>query len=213
MTPISVAIVDDHPLALTGLQNMLQDAGHIKVTGTYLTGAALMEGLKYEQPDVLLLDLLLKDINGEELAVMIRNTWPSVKILVITSLDANIHIRKMLKRGCKGYLLKNTDIDTLLLAIEEVHKGNEFIEPALKDQMVQNLLNFRKPEQKAPLLTRREKEIVELITEGLTSHEIAERLYLSLRTVEKYRFAVMQKLDVKNTATLVKTAIEMGLIK
>ncbi len=210
---ISVVIVDDHPLAITGLRNMLLDCEHIRIAGTYLTGAELLEGLKLQQPDVLLLDLQLRDTHGEELATIIRDTWPDVKILVITSLDAPIHIRKMLKRGCKGYLLKNTDIDTLIQAIEEVYKGNEYIEPALKEQMVQNLLHFRKPGQKAPILTRREQEIVLLITEGLTSHEIAERLYLSLRTVEKYRFALMQKLDVNNTASLVKTAIEMGLIQ
>lgn len=210
--PITVAIVDDHPLAITGLRNMLLDYDHIKVTHTYLDGSTLLEGLRQQQPDVLLMDIQLPDIPGEELAMMVHQTWPEVRILVITSQDATVQIKRMLRIGCKGYLLKNTDIDTLVGAIEEVYQGNEFIEPSLKERMLRNLIHFRKPEQKAPTLTRRELEILQLIIAEHTNQEIADKLFLSLRTVEKHRFSLLQKLDARNTAGLVKTAIEMGLI-
>jgi DNA-binding NarL/FixJ family response regulator len=210
--PISVAIVDDHPLATTGLRNMLSVSEDIQVTDTYHNGTALLEGLHQRQPDVLLLDIQLPDIRGEELAARISREWPGVKMLAITSLDAPIHIKIMMRNGCKGYLLKNTDVDTLIMAIEEVQQGREFIEPALKEQMVQNILQFRKTDRKPPVLTRREREILELIVAECTNQDIAGKLSLSLRTVEKHRFSLLQKLDVKNTAGLVKTAIEFGYI-
>lgn len=209
---IIVNIVDDHPLAITGLRNMLLACEHIKVTQCYATGTALLAGLQKAQPDVLLLDMLLPDINGEELAAIISKDYPSIKILVITSLDATIHIKTMLRNGCKGYLLKNTEVDTLIQAIEQVHEGMEYIEPSLKEQMLHNLLHYRKKNKKTPILTRREIEILKLITEEFTNQQIADKLSLSMRTIEKHRFSLLQKLDSKNTAGLVKTAIELGLI-
>lgn len=210
--PITVAIVDDHPLATTGLRNMLAVSDRIVVTSTYHNGTSALEGLQESQPEILLLDIQLPDIKGEELAAHISRAWPEVKILAITSLDAPIHIKIMMRNGCKGYLLKNTDVDTLIHAIEEVHQGREFLEPALKEQMVQNILQFRRNDRKTPVLTRREKEILELIVTENTNQEIAGKLCLSLRTVEKHRFSLLQKLDAKNTAGLVKTAIEFGYI-
>ncbi len=212
--PIKVAITDDHPLAINGLKNMLQDSGHIRVTDTYLGGQALLEGLQQQQPDILLLDIQLPDIPGDELVPIIRKNWPAVRILVVTSMDAPIQIRTMLKKGCKGYLLKSTDMKTLIQAIEDIYNGNEeFIEPSLREQMLQNFFRFRRSGQKVPSLTRREQDILQLITNGLTNQEIATQLYISLRTVEKHRFSLMQKLDAKNTAVLVKNAIALGLIR
>ncbi len=210
--PIRVAIVDDHPLATTGLRNMLAVSNGIEVTDSYHNGATALEGLKQTQPDVLLLDILLPDIKGEDLAARISNTWPAIKIIAITSLDAPIHIKVMMRNGCKGYLLKNTDVDTLVQAIVTVYQDEEFIEPALKERMVQNMLQFRRNDMKPPVLTRREIEILCLIVAENTNQEIAEKLHLSTRTIEKHRFSLLQKLDAKNTAGLVKTAIEFGYI-
>src|SRR4051812_42263260 len=131
--PIRVAITDDHPLAVTGLQNMLMSSNHITVRHTYANGNDLLNGLKTEQPDVLLLDILLPDIKGDELAKTIHNSYPKIKILAITSLDAPIHVKAMLRSGCKGYLLKNTDVQTLIHAIEQVNEGKEYIEASIKE--------------------------------------------------------------------------------
>jgi len=210
--PITVAIVDDHPLATTGLRNMLAVSGDIQVTDSYHNAAAALAGLEQRQPDVLLLDIQLPDMKGEDLADRISRAWPGIKIVVITSLDAPIHIKVMMRNGCKGYLLKNTDVDTLIQAIETVHEGREFIEPALKEQMVQHMLQFRRNDRRPPTLTRREIEILQLIVAEHTNHQIAEKLCLSMRTIEKHRFSLLQKLDAKNTAGLVKTAIEFGYI-
>ncbi len=210
--PIRVAIIDDHPLATTGLRNMLAGNNDILVTESYHNGQAAMEGLRQNQPDVLLLDILLPDIKGEELAAKIKNTWPDVRIIAITSLDAPIHIKLMMRNGCIGYLLKNTDVDTLIEAVKSVYHNEEYIEPKLKERMIQNIIQFRRNDMKPPVLTRREIEILQLIVAEHTNQEIAQKLHLSTRTVEKHRFSLLQKLDVKNTAGLVKTAIEFGYI-
>ena len=212
--PIKVAITDDHPLAIAGLQNMLSSSGNIEVTHTYNNGEQLLKGLESEQPDILLLDVILPDIKGPELAAIIHSRYPKIKILAITSLDAPVHVKAMLRNGCNGYLLKNTAVHTHINAIDEVNNGKEYIEPSIKEQMLQNMLHFRKQTNiKKPSLTRRETEILHLIIEEYTNQEIADKLFLSLRTIENHRFSLFQKLDVKNTVGLVKVAIQLGLIE
>ena len=211
---IKIVITDDHPLAIAGLQNMLASYSHIIVQHTYNNGADLLDGLESELPDVLLLDVILPDITGQELAAIIHKKYPKLNILAVTSLDAPIQVKAMLRNGCKGYLLKSTDVKTLVHAIEEVNNGKEYIEPSIKDQMLHNLLHFRKQKiNKKPTLTRRETEILHLIIEENTSQQIADKLFLSLRTIENHRFSLFQKLNVNNTVGLVKVAIQLGLIE
>jgi len=216
---INVTIVDDHPMVLSGLQNMLQPFKHIHVISTYADGPALLEGLKRKtpQPDVLLLDILMPGMQGPEIAQVIHKLYPAINILAITSLNAPVHIKSMMRNGCKGYLLKNTDQNVLVKALETVYQGAEFIEPVLKEQMLQNMLKYKEqksdlPRVTLPVLTRREKEVLQLIIQEYSNQEIAEKLYISLRTVENHRFNLQQKLAVKNTVGLVKIAIQMGLV-
>lgn len=206
-------ITDDHPLAIAGLQNMLANVSNMEVVATYSTGTALLEGLVLQQPDILLLDVLLPDKKGTELATYIGQAYPRVRIIALTSLDAPIHVRSMMREGCKGYVLKNTDKISLVHAIEQVYKGHEYIEPALKEKMLYNVMHYRKLHAgKSPNLTHREKEILKLIVAEHTSQQIADQLFLSLRTVETHRFNLQKKLAVNNTIGLVKAAIQMGLI-
>ncbi len=212
---IKVAITEDHQLTISGLHNILSFYPHIQVTGTYTTGAALLEGLVHTKPDVLLLDIMLPDQSGKELAAIISKKYPDIRILALTSLDAPSHVESMLRNGCLGYLLKNTDQHTLISAIEHLYRKEKFMDPYLKEQLLDNLLKLKKngpsidPE---PLLTKREKDVLKLIAEEYTSQEIADKLFISLRTADNHRFNLLQKLDVKNTAGLVKVAIRMGLI-
>ena len=211
---IRVAITDDHPLAINGLRNMLSNADNIVVLDCYETGQELLNGIKLRQPDILLLDIQLPDYKGNELAEMISKVYPWVKIIAISSLDAPIHVKMMMRSGCSGYVLKNTRVKALLHAIEQVHSGIDYIEQALKEQMMQHLLKYKKLNtSKTPTLTQREKEILKLIVEENTNQEIAEKLFLSLRTVENHRFSLLQKLDVKNAIGLVKVAIQSGLVE
>lgn len=210
---IQVAIVDDHPLALNGIKAMLGRYKQILVTDTYASGMALMEGLKKRQPDVLLLDVLLPDRSGKELAPVISELYPQIRMIALTSLDSPAVLKSMMQRGCLGYLLKDTNEETLVAAIENVYRGVEFIEPSLKEYMFQNMLRYRKTGQQVmPELTAREKEVLRLIAAEMTTQEIADKLFISFRTAENHRYSILQKLDVKNTAGLVKLAMQMGLL-
>jgi len=214
---IRIVIADDHPMVISGLKNMLFPFKHIVIKGVFNSGKELLEGLQEIKADILLLDILFPDAKGQELASIISQKYPQLSILAITSLDAPTHVKAMMRNGCMGYLLKNTDQATLIEAIESVYQGKEFIEPILKEQMLQNLLRYKEKTPTAsnenmPVLTRREKEILIMIVQELSNQEIAEKLFISLRTVENHRFNLQQKLNVKNTVGLVKIAIQMGLV-
>lgn len=201
-------------MTIHGVQAMLQPYENIHITATYTSGKMLLDGLTSDQPDVLLLDIMLPDSSGKELAEIISTQWPEIRIVALTSLDAPSHVKSMMRRGCTGYLLKDTDAATLAHAIEQVYEGKEFIEPSIKEQILQNVLKLKKNSTDAfPKLTQREKEILTLIVQEYTSQEIADKLFISLRTVETHRFSLLQKLDAKNMVALTKIAMQMGLVE
>lgn len=206
---IRVAVTDDQPIILSGLQKILAGIADISITACYMSGDALLKGLVTEQPDILLLDIQMPGKNGIELAGLIAERYPSVKIIALTNVDLIVQVKKMLKQGCMGYLLKDTSADTLVQAIRTVYGGEQFLYENLRKQLINNLFT---PKSAAPVITRREKEILQLITEEMTNQEIADKLFLSLRTVENHRNNLLQKLKVKNTAGLVKVAILEGLV-
>lgn len=208
---IRIAIADDHPMIIGGLQNMLAAYPHIVLEGTYSTGAELIKGLQQQQPDVLLLDIQLPDKTGDELATTILKKYPEQKILTLTNFNSMLYVHNMLRIGVKGYILKTTDPETLIKAIEEVYKGEEFIDQAVKSKLGQYATKIKKEANLRPTLTLREKEILKLTVNGDTIQEISEKLFIGLRTVEYYRSNLLLKLEVKNMAALIKKALEMGL--
>ena len=216
MENIYIAIADDHPMVISGLTTLLHPYKHIVVQNAYNTAAELLAGFQFYQPDVLLLDILLPDRSGKDLVPIIRNEYPKVRILALTSLDAPAMVTSMLRRGCTGYLLKGAGPATLAEAIETVHQGAPYIESGLKEQLLQNVIGFRQQTNghaELPGLTQREKEVLELIAAEFTTKEIAEKLFISHRTAENHRCSLIQKLDVKNTVGLIKVAIQLGLVK
>lgn len=213
---INVSIVDDHPMVISGLTNMLQSFKHIHVISHFFNGKDLLDGLPQYLPDVILMDIMMPGIQGPDLVKQVKALYPQIKVLAVTSLDTPGQIRNMMQCGCSGYLLKNTDQNILLDAIEQTFAGAEYIEPALKEQLVQSVLRFKEKNETSNyaqkiVLTRREKEILQLIIQENSNQEIADKLFVSLRTVENHRFNLQQKLQVKNMIGLVKVAIQMGL--
>lgn len=209
---IKVAITDDHPMVLTGLEQMLNEHPDISIEGLYKSGAALLQGLKDRLPDVLLLDLQLPDIKGDELAATVIKTYPSVKILVLTSIDVLYRVKQMMKVGCAGYSLKNVSQASLIQAIKTVNKGEEYLDPVIKEELIREMMQFKKPRASSiPDITRREREILDLLSDGCSSKDIAEQLFISVRTVENHRKSLLHKFDVKNTPSLLKRAMELGL--
>jgi DNA-binding NarL/FixJ family response regulator len=210
---INLAIVDDHPLVSKGIKDMLSPYPFIQVTDTYLNGASLLTGIMTKQPDVLLLDVQLSDMRGEEITLILRKQFAELKILALTNFNNTLYASNMLKNGALGYLLKNTDEETLVNAIETVYKGEVYLSPEMKIRVEDfRKKQFRTTSAKASL-TIRETEILSLLAKGYSNQQIADELFLSKRTVENYRLNLTMKLDAKNTAGLVKYAIELGLDK
>jgi DNA-binding NarL/FixJ family response regulator len=210
---IRIAITDDHPMVVKGLRQILEGYDQFEVIASYTSGKALLAGLQRVVPDVLLLDMQLPDITGEELTRNILSRYPALKILILTSHDNVFFIRSLLSCGAMGYVLKTVDEEELVAAIETVHQGVQFLSPEVKDVLVRDTLKLKHAFAGPAELTQREKDIIQLIAEEYTSPEIAEKLFLSPRTVDNYRFGLMQKLEVKNMVGLIKKAIQMGLIK
>jgi DNA-binding NarL/FixJ family response regulator len=208
---IKVSIADDHPIVTNGLVKILDDFNNIEVLAKYASGKTLLEGIKQQQPDILLLDMQLPDAEGPDLAKKILKDFPAIKILVLTSNDIIAQVKKMLQLGCYGYLLKDSEDTVIVEAIETVFEGGQFLSPQLQQRLVDDMFK-NKADRKQTTLTRREKEILQLITAELTNQEIADKLFISLHTVENHRSSLLQKLQVKNTAGLVRKAIEYGLI-
>lgn len=208
---IKVSIADDHPVVANGIKNILNDFKHLEVLAVYPNGNALLQGIKALQPDVLLLDMNLPDTEGAELARTITKLYSTVKILVFSSSDITIQVKKMLQAGAAGYLLKESDDVTIVKAIETVYNGGQFLSPAIQQAMVDDMFkNKNRPKQ--AVLTRREKEVLQLIVAEHTNQEIADKLFISPHTVDNHRINLLQKLNVKNTAGLVKVALQNGLV-
>lgn len=205
---ISLAITDDQVIILNGLQKILADVPNIEITGIYNNGEELLDGLAKQQPDVLLLDIQMPGKSGIELSAIITKTYRNIKIIALTNIDVIAQIKKILQQGVMGYLLKDASPEKIVQAIETVHAGDQFIQEELKQQLLSSLSASNAKQ----IVTRREKEILQLIVDEFTNQEIADKLYLSLRTVENHRNNLLQKLDVKNTAGLVKVAIQEGLV-
>jgi len=211
MNPIRVAIVDDHPLIRKGLYNMFQYLDNIQLTAAYADGCSLLEGLKEQQPDILLLDIHLPDHSGETLARLISRDYPAIGIIALTNLDNVYYIRSMFKAGARGYVLKTAPEEVLAEAIQKVYDGERFMEGGLRELVLQASLTDGVQRNPQLLLTKREQEVLQLIASNLTSKEIAENLFLSKRTIDHHRNNLLLKLNVKNTAALIAKAIKLGL--
>lgn len=209
---ISIAIADDHPMVINGLKNMLQQYTHIRVIDTFPNGIQLLKGLKVRLPDILLLDIQMPDHLGVDLVPTLLKKYPDLGILALTNIDSVLYVYNMLKSGAFGYLLKTTSQEVLIRAIETVHRREVFLEDAMKERLDVFVAKMRRESSLKPALSMREKDILKLIVNGDTTKEIAEKLYLGFRTVESYRINILLKLDAKNTASLVRKVVELGIL-
>jgi len=164
-------------------------------------------------PDVLLLDIQLPDKPGDELTHLVLKKFPLIKIIALTNFNSVLHVNSMIANGAKGYLLKTTEEATLIKAIETIFQGGSFIEESLRDELRDFETGVKRMATLKTTLTPREKEILQLIADGLTGQEIASKLFISFKTVEYYRYNILLKLDCTNTALLIKKAMTMGLVK
>lgn len=209
---IKIAIADDHPLVINGLKLILANNRQMELAGCYNNGRELLAGLKNDRPDVLILDIHMPGQTGDELAGLIAELYPDVKMLALTNEDSVYHIKNMLRKGVQGYILKTTSEDILLEAILKVHNGEQYLENVLKQKVIQDTLQAKKQNSAAPVLSDREKEVLRYIALDMTSQQIADKIFVSKRTIDYYRLSMLTKLGVKNVGALVKKGIQLGLI-
>jgi len=212
MKKIEVAIIDDHEVVIDGLVAMLSSSDLLQITYTTQSGRELLGYLETTAPDVLLMDIQMPEISGIELCRQVLQQQPKVNIIAFSSFDDSSYVKNVMRKGAKGYLLKNSDKQTIIRAIERVAGGEEFLDDKIKNILLQETITGQRRSIYEIPLTKREKELVTLIAEGHSSQEIADKLYISLRTVETHRLNINQKMGVKNTAGLLKEAIKRGLI-
>jgi DNA-binding NarL/FixJ family response regulator len=208
MDKIKVFIVDDHYMVIEGIQSLLERDPDIEIIGHASTAVSCLSFLDRQEPDVILLDISLPDMSGIDLCREIKKDHPAVYVLGLSTFNQFSFIEKMLEMGASGYLLKNATKQELSIAIKNVSEGKRY----LSYEASMTLRDMHAASSGAPVLTRREKEILQLISEGFTNPAIAEKLFISLTTVETHRKNLLAKFKVKNTAILIKTASENKMI-
>jgi len=200
-----VFIVDDHPMVVEGIRSILLQLPEIEVAGHAMSAASCQGYFVNNDADLILLDINLPDQSGIEVCRTLLKRNPELKIIALTNFDQLTYLQSMKDAGARGYLLKNSSSDEIEKAITSVMSGNECW--LGKDNVRESIQDHNQM-----LLTRREVEVLKLIAEGLTNHEIAEKLFVSDSTVDSHRKNLISKLQVKNTASLVRVALEKKII-
>ena len=201
----SIFIVDDHYMVIEGIRSLLQNEKGIEWLGHATNAMSCLAFLKRQQPDIILMDVNLPDKSGIDLCKEVKELYPAVFVLGLSTFNQQPIIRNMVDNGASGYVLKNATKKELLEAINMVLKGNTYFSM----EAVQSL---RESNVQPPVITRREKEVLQLIADGLTNAEISEKLFISIPTVNTHRKSLLEKFEVKNTAMLIGKAIKMELI-
>ena len=209
MTPYRIILADDHTLFRQGIRRIIEEDRNLKIIGEAEDGLKLLKILNRSDPDMIILDITMPNLRGIEATKKIKTIRQEVKILILTMHRDTAYFRHAISAGVDGYLLKE-DADTeLFSAINTIRQGKAYVSPILLKELSDDLIGFIKesPYQPSDPLTKREREILKLITEGKSSREIGTFLNISNRTVQNHRANMMKKLDLNNTADLIKYAI------
>lgn len=211
--PIQVVLVDDHVLIRAGLKALLHSVPNIQVVGEASDGHEAVQVVETIQPDVVIMDIAMANLNGLEAANRITRRWPKIKVLILSMHANEEYVGRALDAGATGYLLKGAEPAELELALKAVVRGETFLSPSISKQLVQDYLSHRKEKVGSVIeLTARQREVLQLIAEGCSTKDIANRLGLSIKTVETHRTELMRRLDIHDVAGLVRYAIRRGLV-
>lgn len=209
MKPIEIILCDDHPLIAEGLLSFVEQQPLMKIKATAASATELMEVLQKVTADILLLDINLPDGSGLDLCLQIKKDYPDMKILALSNLNQRSIILRMLHHGASGYLLKSAPTKEIEQAIYQIHEGGVYF--GKETQRI--LSSFTDKElNEVPSVTRREKEVLAYLSEGLTTPQIAKKMYISALTVDSHRKSLMKKFDSNKTVNLIQKAKEAGVI-
>ncbi len=210
-----ILLVDDHDIILDGLRAMLINISDMQVIGEAKSGFEAFEKAQELLPDVIIMDISMPEMTGIEATEMIKKNHPDIKIIALTQHESDTYIMQMLNAGADGYLLKNCKKAEFLEAIQTVLNHERYFGKRVSSILLDSMLKTQKLEGNVPkkkiILTPREIEIIKYITSDLNNQEIADKLFISLRTVETHRRNIMQKLNVKSVIALVRYAVKHGI--
>lgn len=211
---IRVIVADDHNLVRQGLRALLTQTGEIDVIGEASTGQEAIAQTEQLQPDVIVMDLSMPRMDGVQAAERILALDAPTQVVIVSMHADTTIVQQLLRRGVKGYLLKDAVTEELLLAVRSASQGKVYLSPTISSSVMTMLMspNQAEAESKADLLTPREREVLQLVAEGMTNSSIAETLSISIKTVEKHRANLMAKLEVNDLPSLMRVAIKLGLI-
>jgi DNA-binding NarL/FixJ family response regulator len=215
MGKIRVLLVDDHTVVRQGLRRILESDDEIEIVGESGDGRSAVELAQRLRPQVVVMDIALPELNGIEATRQITKRVEGARVLVLTMHADDVYVRQSLKAGARGYLLKDSEDLDLLKAVKVIGRGGTFFSPAVSKVLLEGYLGDaagREIEDDLALLTDREREVLQLIAEGRTNKEVAAVLSVSINTVETHRKHIMEKLDLHNTAELVRFAIRKRLV-
>lgn len=201
-----IFIVDDHYMIIEGIRSLLQNGKGLEWMGHAMNATSCMAFLQKHQPHIILLDINLPDVSGIELCKEIKTKYPKIGIIGLSSYNQQSYINKIMDNGASGYVLKNATKEELLDAIETVKDGQKYLSEEAA------LIVKKNVGSKIPIITRREKEVLSLISEGLTNNQIATKLFISITTVDTHRKNLLAKFEAKNTATLIRMATHLEFI-
>jgi len=217
MKKLRILIADDHSIVRKGLRSLLEQSAEFSVVGEAPDGRTALDLVKEKGPDVVILDISMPGMNGIEAAGLLRAGHPHIGILILTIYENEEYVNRLIQAGANGYVMKDADRNELYDAIRAVGSGGTYFSPGISRIIVGEFVKHaRTPGAAAgngkPALTPREWEVLRLIAEGLSNPKIAEKLFLSIRTVNTHRVNLMRKLDIHDVAGLVRYAVQAGLI-
>lgn len=213
---IKILVADDHNLVRQGIVALLNVESDMQVIGEASDGIEAVRLAKKFNPDIVIMDLSMPNLNGLEATHQIKRDASDVKVLILTQHENEEYVMQIIKAGASGYVLKTSVSDDLIKAIKEIQKGEKFFSPSISRMILDDYIKRTQglqTENKAPELTHREKEVLQLIAEGRTNQEVARKLFISVRTVEFHRANIMHKLQLNDLASLIKYAIQKGIVQ
>ncbi len=207
MDKIKILVVDDHPMVLEGMRSMLEQISFVHLNGTAANAYEAIEKIKISLPDIVITDINMPEISGIELTSKIKTEFPTVKLIAMSTFKERSYISQMIQNGASGYMLKSASKEEIEEAILSVHEGKLYMSLDI------NLSADEKQHiGKVPIISSREKEVLELIADGFTNPQIAAKLYISLHTVDSHRKNLLTKFGINNTASLIKLAAKYNMV-